>query len=127
MVTIFLATQFFIVQPGNTIIALNQMSNATFQCTCPNCTTLPYWTMENQGRYLATNDDVEEVILAERGITYSSSAKSAVISIPVTVENNNTLLVCAAFLFGGTEFSEQVTLTIIGKSVSDCYVKQTIL
>ena len=77
--------------------------------------------MENQGRHLATNDANDEAILAERGITYSSNAKSAVISIPDRVENNNTMLSCAAFLSGGTELSDPVTLTIIGESVTDCY------
>ena len=119
---LFLATQFFTVQPGNTIIALNLMSNATFQCTCPDCTTPPYWTMENQGRHLSTNDDADKVILAQRGIAYSSSANTTDISIPDKTENNNTLLICAAFQFGVTEFSDPVTLTIIGESVIDSYL-----
>ena len=75
--------------------------------------------MVNQGRHLATNDDADEVILAERGITYSSNTKSAVINIPDGVENNNTMLTCTTFLFGGTEFSDPVILTIIGESVTD--------
>ena len=84
--------------------------------------------MVNQGRHLATNDNADTVILAERGITFSSSAKSAVISIPVTVENSNSLLACAAFLFGSTEFSEQVTLIIIGESVTSyCYEEDFIM
>ena len=77
--------------------------------------------MGNQGRYLSTNDDADKVILAQRGITYSSSSMSAIISIPDRVENTNTMLTCTAFLFGGTEFSDPVTLTIIGESVNDCY------
>ena len=75
--------------------------------------------MENQGRHLSTNDNTDKVILDQQGITYSSSATSAVISIPDKTDNNNTLLQCAAFLFGGTEFSDPVTLTIIGESVID--------
>ena len=70
--------------------------------------------MENQDRHLSTNDNADKVILDQQGITYSSSATSAVISIPDTVENNNTLLMCAAFLSGSTELSNPVTLTIIG-------------
>ena len=77
--------------------------------------------MVNQGRHLATNDDADTVILAERGITFSGSANSAVISIPDRVENNNTNITCAGFLFGSTEFSDPVTLTIIGESVTDSY------
>ena len=78
--------------------------------------------MINQGRHLATNDAEDEIILAQQGITYSSNAKSAVISIPDRVENNNTNITCTGFLFGTTEFSEPaVKLTIIGESVTDCY------
>ena len=66
------------------------------------------------------------MIIAERGITYSSSINSAIISIPDRVENNNTMLSCAGFLFGGTEFSEPIMLIIIGESVMiDCYELQT--
>ena len=109
--------QFFIVQPGDTTLTLNQMSNATFQCTCADCTSPPHWTIESDGRHLATNDVTDAVSLAQRGITYSSSATSAVISIPDTTENNNTRIFCAVFLFGGAEFSDPVKLTIIGESV----------
>ena len=76
--------------------------------------------MENQGRHLATNDDDDKVILAQRGIIFSSSANSIVISIPDRVENNNTIIMCGGF-FGSTEFSDPVTLTIIGESVTDSY------
>ena len=75
--------------------------------------------MDNQGRHLATNDDADKIILAQRGITYSSSANTTDISIPDKTENNNTLLTCTAFLNGGTEFSDPVRLTIIGESVID--------
>ena len=77
--------------------------------------------MINQDRHLSTNDDDDKVILAERGITFSSSANTIDISIPDKTENNNTLLACAGFLFGSTEFSDPVTLTIIGESVTDSY------
>ena len=118
---LFLATQILTVQPGDTVIALNRMSNATFQCTRPECTTAPYWTMESQGRHIATNDDRDEAILAQRGITYSSSSNTTDISIPDKTDNNNTLLQCAVFLFGDTEISDPVTLTIIGESVIEDY------
>ena len=68
------------------------------------CTSPPFWSLENGGRYLTTFDDDDTIILAERGITYSSSDTSAVISIPATAKNNNTLISCAGFIFGGTEF-----------------------
>ena len=107
----------FEVQPGDTILMLNQMSNVTFHCSCDECTTPPYWSLENEGNYFSTNNDIERMILAKRGITYSSSGTSASISIPDTVENNNTIIHCAAFLFGGTEFSNPpILVTIIGES-----------
>ena len=105
----------FTVQPGDTTLPLNQMSNATFHCTCNECTSPPVWSLENGGRYFITDNDGDRMILAERGITYSSSGTSAVISIPDTAENNNTMISCAAFLFGGSEFSYPVKLTIIGE------------
>ena len=106
----------FEVQPGDTNLILNQMSNATFHCSCDECTVPPYWGLENGGRHFSTDNNNDRMILAERGITYSSSDTSAVISIPDRVENNNTMIFCAAF-FGGIEFSDPVKLTIIGKSV----------
>ena len=106
------------VQPGDTILVLNQMSNVTFHCTCNECSTPPHWSLGNAGRYLSTDNDNDRVKLVQRGITYSSSgATSAVISIPDTVENNNTNITCAAFITGSTEFSNPpVRVTIIGES-----------
>ena len=92
------------------------MSNATFHCTCVECTydsSSPGWSLENEGRFLNTDD---RIMLAQRGIMFSSSSTSAVISIPDTVENNNTWIVCAAFLFGSIEFSgPPVKVTTIGE------------
>ena len=106
----------FEVQPGDTILMLNQMSNATFHCSCDECTTPPYWSLENGGSHFDTDSNSDRILLAERGIIYSSSGTSAVINIPDTVENNNTIIFCAAFLFGGTEFSDPpVRVTIIGE------------
>jgi hypothetical protein len=108
------------IQPGDTTLLLNQMSNATFHCTCIDCASgsdsPPYWSLENEGRVLITVDKADRVILSQRGIMFSSSSSSAIISIPDTVENNNTQIYCAAFLFGSVEFSDQpVTVTIIGE------------
>ena len=114
---------YFTVQPDATvaILALNQMSNATFQCICiagDECTSPPYWSLENGGRHFVTNDNDDRVILAERGITYSSNGTSAVISIPDTVENNSTQISCAGLISGGVEFSDHpVKLIIIGNSM----------
>jgi hypothetical protein len=120
---LFTATNYFIVEPNDTILALNQMINATFQCTCiagDVCTSPPFWSLENEGRYLVTNDADDAIILAERGITYSSSGTSALISIPDTVKNNNTQIFCAGLISGGTEFSDPpVKLIIIGKSCNN--------
>ena len=105
------------VQPGDTILILNQMSNATFHCSCDECTSPPYWSLENGGRYLTTVDNSDRMILAERGILFSSSGTSAIISIPDTVENNNTIISCASFNFGSAEFSDPpFIVTIIGES-----------
>ena len=121
----FLAIQ-LTVQPGNTTFLLNQMSNATFHCACDDsiCTSPLLWSLENEGRYFITNNHNDRVILAERGITFSSTDTSAVISIPDTVENNNTLIWCVTFLFGGVEFSDPpVEVIIIGESIANnnCY------
>ena len=121
-VILFPAANYFTVEPesDDTILALNQMINATFQCTCiagDDCTSPPFWSLENGGRYFTTNDDDDAIILAKRQITYSSSGTSAIISIPDTVENNNTLIFCAGFISGGIEFSDPpIKLIIIGKS-----------
>ena len=114
------ATNYFAVQPGDTILALNQKSNVTFQCTCiagDFCTSPPFWSLENGGQLLVTNDNDDAIILAERGITYRSSGNSAVITIPDTVENNDTQIFCAGLIFGVTEFSDPpIKLIIIGNS-----------
>ena len=99
------------------------MTNATFNCVT-ECTHgasacgQPFWSLRlvNEGRIITTSDSHDEVIFAQRGITYSIAATSAVISIPDRAENNNTLISCGAFVFGSTEFSEAVGLIIIGKS-----------
>ena len=77
----------------------------------------PYWSLVNGDNHFSTNYDIDRMILAERGITYSSSGTSAVISIPDTVENNNTIIYCVSFLNRGSEFSDPpVIVTIISKS-----------
>ena len=116
--------QNLIIRPADTVtLALNQMRSATFSCECTLgdelCSSEPYWGLENDGNLISTNykDDIE--IFAQRGITYSCSNINrtiAVISIPDTVENNNTLIFCAVFIFGATEFSAAVELLIIGES-----------
>ena len=116
----FLATQDLIVQPvGMVTLALNQMRNATFSCECTLGDELcgqPYWSLEDNGNFITTIDNNDIETLAQRGITYSSTHTTAVISIPDTVENNNTLIACAALLFGAIEFSAVVELIIIGES-----------
>ena len=107
--------QLFEVQPGDTTLLLNQMSNATFHCTCVECAS-PRWSLEKEGIFLNTDIEDDRMMLAQRGIVFSSSSTSAVISIPDTVENNNTLIWCYAFIFGSTEFSDPpVRVTIIGE------------
>ena len=112
--------QDLIVQPqGMVTLALNQMGNATFNCECTvgNECRQPYWSIENEGNTITTNDKKDIDSFDERGITYSNpTTTTAVISIPDTVENNNTKISCVAFLFGGTEFSTPVKLIIIGES-----------
>ena len=94
------------------------MRNATFSCECTHgdfCGQ-PFWSLENDGSTITTNNNIDLETFAQRGMTFSSTATTAVISIPDTVENNNTLVTCAAFLFGGNEFSAEVELIIIGES-----------
>ena len=52
-------------------------------------------------------------VLIARGIECDSSR----ITIPVVVENNCTLIKCAALKIGTTEFSDPVKLIIVGMSV----------
>ena len=104
------------IQPGDTTLFLNHTINATFHCTCVECafdSSPPGWSLKNEGITFNTDDENDRMMLAQRGIIFSSSSASAVISIPDTVENNNTLISCFAFLFGSREFSEQVRVTII--------------
>jgi hypothetical protein len=108
--------QDFNVQPPGTVtLALNQMKNATFNCECTGC--FPYWSLENEGIRIATNDNDDTDSFIERGITYRSTSDSTtVITIPDRAENNNTLISCAAFISGGSEFSDPpVKLIIIGE------------
>ena len=111
--------QLFEVQPSDTTLLLNQMSNATFHCTCVDCASYsspPGWSLQNEDIILNTHFEDDKMMLAQQGIVFSSSSTSAVISIPDTVENNNTLIWCFAFLFGANEFSDQpVRVTIIGE------------
>ena len=104
------------VQPGDTTLFLNHTINATFHCTCVECASAsspPGWSLENEGISLSTDDENDRMTLAQRGIIFSSSSTSAVISIPDTVENNNTLISCFAFLFGSIEFSDPPVKVII--------------
>ena len=112
--------QNLIIRPADTVtLTLNQMRNATFSCECmlgDELCNQPYWSLENDGNSITTIDNNDIETFAQHGITYSSTRTTAVISIPDTVENNNTLIACAAFLFGSTEFSAVVALIIIGES-----------
>ena len=113
--------QDLIIQPEGTIsIPLNQMNAANFTCECTlgiACSP-PYWILSNEGVIIITSENSgDEDSFAERGITYSSSSTTAFITIPDTVKNNNTMISCGAFLFGGNEFSHPpVQLIIIGES-----------
>lgn len=119
----------FTVQPGDTILPLNQMSNVTFYCTCDECDlgTPPFWTVEHDGTYFDTTAASDGMSLSQRGITYGSSGNSAVISIPNRIENNNTMVWCAAFISGLNQFSEPVKVTIIGRSITNCYKRNYII
>ena len=118
----------FIVQPGDITLALNQMSNATFNCSCPGCDPEqpPYWTLEIDGDDFDITDPSDRPRLALRGISFNLSGLPVVISIPDRIENNNTMVMCAAFL-GGIEFSDPVKVTIIGRSTTDCYKRYYII
>ena len=110
-----------IIQPEGTVtVALNQIKNVTFncqiECTLGDICGPPFWVLEKEQNIITSNDIRDKDIFAQRGITFSSAATTAVISIPDTVENNNTLIYCAAFIFGGAEFSAIVELLIIGES-----------
>ena len=107
------------IQEDDTIVPLNKMNNVTFHCTCSECDPdiPPYWTLANNGNHLDTSNSGDRIILAQQGITFNSSGTSGSISIPDTIEHNNTEVMCAAFM-GGTEFSESVTVTIIGKTIT---------
>ena len=100
------------------ILALNQMTNATFNCECTvdDACGQPFWSIENEGNTFVTNYRNHLETIAQRGITFSSANTTAVISIPDTAENNNTLISCGAFLFGGNDFSASVEVLIIGES-----------
>ena len=114
--------QDLVIQPTGTVtLALNQTTNATFNCECTlddELCSQPYWNLENDGNLISTNDEDDIEIFAKRGITYNDTGnKAAVISIPDRVENNNTKILCAALLFGGIDFSDSElspTLIIVG-------------
>ena len=103
--------QHLLIRPNGTVtLALNQMTNATFNCECTlgdDLCTQPYWSLENDGNLITTTDQDDVETFTQRGVSYNdTSDKTAVISIPDRVENNNTKIFCAALLFGGVEFSE---------------------
>ena len=119
---LYLAMQFddvmLTIKQGDTTLPVNQMRNAIFNCTCEmsQCNSPLFWSLKNGDKHLITNEENDANILAQRGITFSSSATSAVISIPDTVENNNTVIFCGVLHSGNNVFSETgVTLIIIGK------------
>ena len=113
--------QDLIVRPDGTIsIPLNQMNAANFTCECTlgiACSP-PFWSLDNEGVIITNMENSnDEDSFAERGITYSSSSTTAFITIRDTVKNNNTMISCGVFLFGGNEFSHPpVKLIIIGES-----------
>lgn len=116
----FLAAVYFTVQPGDVTLELNEMRNATFSCTCTACIIRPlFWTLEYEAGtlQLATNNVTDQAMLNQRGISYSSTNTTAVITIPGTIENNNTQIRCAGILNTAEidEFSSPFTLTIIGE------------
>ena len=100
---IFLATQdLIIIPPEDTVtLAQNEMTNATFNCVT-ECTHgasacgQPFWSLYivNERRIIATPDIHDEVKFAQRGITYSSAATSAVISIPDRADGHNLQQCC---------------------------------
>ena len=107
-----------VIRPADTVtLALNQMTNVTFNCECTLGVACgePFWSLEIEGKIITTEDSRDEDTLDQRGITFSSTATTAVISIPDTVENNKTLISCAAFI-GGIVFSAAVEVIIIGES-----------
>ena len=112
--------QDLIIRPvGKISIPLNQMNAANFTCECIlgiGCSP-PFWSLVNhEGVTITTMENSnDEDSFAERGITYSSSSTEAFITIPATVENNDTMISCGAFL-SGTEFSDPAELIVIGES-----------
>ena len=111
----------FNIEPGNTTVALNQMKNVTFRCTCTQCGPPLHWSLiigpNNIEVPLSTQHGDDRLKLDKRGIlTVNHNDGSSTISIPGdTVDNNCTQIRCAAFIGGGNEFSDPVKLTIIGE------------
>lgn len=113
-----LAPAYFTVEPGDVTLELTEMSNATFNCICSICIIRPlFWMLENEAGTLATNNMNDQAMLNQRGISYSSTITSTVITIPGTVENNNTQIRCAGIQNPAEiiESSYPFTLTIIGE------------
>ena len=117
----FIAFAYFTLQPGDTTVPLNPMNNVTFNCTCSICINRPlFWTLTNNGVSLATNDNADQAILDQRGITYNSDINTAVLIIPSTTENNDTQIACKGIQNPANiiETSNPVMLTIIGKLIT---------
>ena len=104
----------FTIEPGNISIPLNSVPNVTFRCSLSDPFFRSHWIVKFPDimQNLSTRDFNDTVILIKRGIVYSSSR----ITIPGVLENNSTLIRCAAsnFATSTTEFSDPVELTIVG-------------
>lgn len=106
------------LEPPVGTISFNQMLNVTFQCLV-NSNGPTWWTIHylDTDQYLSTRDENDKTKFEERGIHYYSGDTDANITIPSIVENNRTLIRCATFHVGVTEFSGQIKLIIAGKFV----------
>ena len=117
----------FVVQPGDTIVRLNEMVNVIFECEVDEGT--PLWSLQiptylpnsDIPQFLSTEEghaERDREILNGRGITFFSTEGFTNISIPGVTENNCTTLYCAVSIGVSLDFSEEVKLTVVGKSAN---------
>ena len=84
--------------------------NVTFRCRTQNANAVSW---QVNGRFLSQDDPVivPDILLTQDGFLYT-------LRIPATAEHNNTVVVCAAFIYGENtssySLSDRVVLRVQG-------------
>lgn len=112
----------FIIEPRDGTFVLNQSPSAKFDCKVISTSHIfrPYWIIvvkdpnSDTARYLSTQDEHDKAYLSQRGVLDHSDETTTNVTIPIVERNNGLEIYCAVFDDGVTEFSQPITIQIIG-------------